>query len=195
MGIMPVEDAPVTKLQNCYEGVRYCINYLLLNIVCAAIPHPKLRAFYLRLLGATIGKNVRIEHVSFIQIQYPICNLQCGDNVFIGSSVILDLSEKIILDDFSIIGPGCTILTHQDLGDFNGNVVSKIYKSKMSPTHLKENSVICGDSTLLAGTVIGRLSVVGAKSLVKGDLPDNSLYAGNPATFIRFHGKTNTTEN
>lgn len=192
--MMPEENVTVSKMQICCDALRYCTNYLLLNVVCGAIPHPKLRAFYLKLLGATIGNNVRIEKVTFIQIQYSICNLQCGDNVFIGSNVILDLSEKIILDDFTIIGPGCTILTHQNLGDFNGNSISQIYKSKIKPVHLKKNAVICGDSTLLAGSVIGYFSVVGAKSLVKGELPDNSLFSGNPATFIRFHGNSNIKE-
>ena len=179
------------RIDTLFASLRYCINYLLLNVVACAIPHPKLRARYLSLLGASIGKNVRIENVTFIQIQYSLRNLHCGNNVFIGSRVILDLSEKIILDDFSIISPGSSVFTHQNIGDFNDNIVSGIYKSKYRPVHLKKYAVVCCDSTILAGSIIGCRSVVGAKSLINGEVPDDVLFAGVPAKLIRHHSMAN----
>lgn len=151
------------------------------------IPHPKLRSIYFRLLGATIGNNVRIEKVILIQAQNTISNLMCGNNIFIGTGVVLDLSAKIILDDYSVIGPGCSILTHQNFGEFHGNIISSIYKTKYNDVHLKKNAIIGADSTILAGSCIGENSVVGAKSLVTDDVPPNVLVAGIPAKIIRHH--------
>jgi acetyltransferase-like isoleucine patch superfamily enzyme len=168
--------------------LKYLLNYFLLNVASPAIPHPKLRAAYLRLLGASIGKNVRIEKVTFIQVQNSISNLRCGDNTFIGSCVILDLSAPITLDEYAAIAPGCTILTHQDLGEFNGNVLCTIYKTKVSGVHLNRNAVVGVDSTVLAGASLGRYSVVGAKSLVSADVPANVLVSGNPAKVVGKHG-------
>ena len=167
---------------------KYVINYFLLSVISGLIPHPKLRATYLRLLGARIGKNVRIEKVFFIQIQNSIKNLCCNNNSFIGSNVILDLSSKIILDEYAAIAPGCTILTHQDLGDFNGNILRTIYQTKYEPVHLRKNAVVGVDSTLTAGVIIGRNSVIGAKSLVNSNIPANVLASGVPAKVVGKHG-------
>ena len=40
-------------------------------------------------------------------------------------------------------------------------------------------------STILPGVTIGENSIVGAGSVVTKDVPDNSIYAGNPAGFIK----------
>lgn len=169
--------------------LRYCLNYFLLNILSPLIPHPKLRAYYLRIIGANIGKRVRIERITFIQVQNAIGNLYCRDDVFVGSGVTLDISAKLILDEHAIIASGCSILTHQDFGDFNGNVLSTVYKTKYLPVHLNRNVVIGADTTILAGVTIGPYSVVGAKSLVNRDLPEKVLAFGTPAKVHRDHGE------
>lgn len=174
--------------------IKYLANYLLLNVVSGLIPHPRLRSVYLRFLGASIGKNVRIEKVTFIQVQNSIRHLCCADNTFIGTGVILDLSAKIDLGKFAMIAPGCLILTHQDFGEFNGNVLSTIYKTKYRPVHFGRNVIIGADTTVLAGTIIGQYSVVGAKSLVVGEVPANVLVTGNPAKVVREHGHLLPTE-
>lgn len=167
---------------------KYLANYYLLNMLSDIIPHPKLRATYLRLLGATIGKNVRIERVTFFQVQHSIRNLHCADNVHIGTGVILDLSEKITIGEFVGIGPGCTILTHQNFGEYHGNILSSIYKTKYQPVNLGKHVIIGADTTILAGANIGSCSLVGAKSLVIGDIPANVLAVGAPAKIVREHG-------
>ena len=168
--------------------MKFIINYILLSVICSLLPHPKIRAIYLRLLGATIGSNVRIENVFFIQFQYSIRNLHCNDNVHIGTNTILDLSEKIFIEKYVGVGPGCTILTHQNFGEYHGNVLSTIYKTKYLPVVLSEHAIIGADTTILAGSTVGRCSLVGAKSLVNGDIPANALAFGNPARVIKDHG-------
>lgn len=149
--------------------------------MCHLILHPKLRAVWLRILGAKIGRNVRIENVNFIQIQCSISHLRCGDNVFIGSNVIIDLSEKIEIGKNSLVSPGCSLITHQDPGEFFNGPLCKIYPKKYEPIQIKENVWLGCDSTVLPGVSVGSFSVIGAKSLVKGKIPDGVLALGSPA--------------
>ncbi|MBW1833669.1 MAG: acyltransferase [Deltaproteobacteria bacterium] len=166
-------------------AVFYILKYFCLNIVCPIIPHPKLRAFYLKFLGAKIGKNVRIENIKFIQIQCSVKNFRCGDNVFIGTGVIIDLSSTISIGSNSMVGVGCIFLTHQDFGEFFDSKLSKIYPKEYSPITIMEDVVVACDSTLLPGTTIEIFTVVGAKSLVRGNLSGNAFAAGVPAKVVK----------
>ena len=165
--------------------MSYVVKYVLLNILVPLIPHPKMRSRCLRLLGAKIGCGVRIENVRFIQVQGRISNFECADGVFIGSGVTIDLSARLSIGLHSIVSPGCSLITHQDFGDFNGNAVARLYPRKYSPVTIGDNVVIGCDTTVLAGSEIEGFAVVGAKSLVRGRIPFNSLFAGAPARFIR----------
>ena len=163
----------------------YIIKYILLNILCPLIPHPKIRAGYLKFLGAEIGRNVRIENIKFIQIQCPVKNLRCGNNAFIGTGVIIDLSSTISIGSNSLVSPGCSLITHQDAGGFFESKLSKIYKKKYLPVIIKEDVWIGCDTTILPGTTIDSFTVVGAKSLVIGNLPGNAFAAGVPAKVVK----------
>ena len=167
------------------DFLKYIINYLFLNALCFFIPHPKLRACYLKVLGAKIGKNVRIENVKFIQVQFSVKNLQCADNVFIGTGVVIDLSSTITIGANSTIAPGCSLITHEDMGEFNENKLSQLYRKKYLSILIKENVFIGCDTTVLPGTTVDCLTVVGAKSLVKGHIPNKVLVAGIPAKVIK----------
>ncbi len=125
--------------------MKYILKYFLLNLIQLWLPHPKFRAIYLRRLGAQIGKNVRVERVKFIQIQHSISNLILKDYAFIGTDVIIDLSDKTIIGERSIVAPRCTLLTHQDFGYFNGNGISKIIPKKFAPLIMEEDVVISAD--------------------------------------------------
>jgi acetyltransferase-like isoleucine patch superfamily enzyme len=125
------------------------------------------------------------ENVRFIQIQGRISNLQCADDVFIGSGVTIDLSAHLSLGLHSIVSPGCSLITHQDFGDFNGNAIARLYPQKHSPITIGDDVVIGCDTTVLAGAEIESFTVIGAKSLVRGHVPGNSLFTGTPARFVR----------
>lgn len=161
--------------------LSYIIKYFLLNIISVILPHPKIRAIYLNILGAKIGNNTRIENVKFIQVQCSLKNFRCGDNVFIGTGVTIDLSAPLSIGKNSIIAPGCSLITHQDAGEFNNSILSKLYPKKYLALTIKEEVWVGADVTILPGTIIESLTVIGAKSLVSGNIPGKVLAAGIPA--------------
>ena len=50
---------------------------------------------------------------------------------------------------------------------------------------LKDNAKIYSNSVVMGKVTIGENSMVGAGSLVRKDIPDNEVWAGNPAKFIK----------
>lgn len=54
-----------------------------------------------------------------------------------------------------------------------------------SPIIIKNGAWIGAHSIILKGVTIGERSVVGAGSVVTKSIPDDQLWAGNPARFIK----------
>lgn len=122
------------------------------------------------LKSATIGKGCNICAQCFIENDVVI-----GDNVTIKNGVYL--WDGITIEDNVQIGPNVTFTN------------DKYPRAKMpyilQKTLIKRNASIGAASTILGGVTIGENSMIGAGSLVTRDIPDNELWYGNPAKFIR----------
>ena len=55
----------------------------------------------------------------------------------------------------------------------------------MAPIVIGNNVFVGMNSLILPGTTIGNNVIIGAGSVVKGVIPDNTVYAGVPARFIK----------
>ena len=53
------------------------------------------------------------------------------------------------------------------------------------PVLIRQGAFIGAHSIILKGVTIGRHSVIGAGSVVTHDVPDNEIWAGNPAVFVK----------
>src|SRR5690606_37267877 len=54
-----------------------------------------------------------------------------------------------------------------------------------SPIHLKKNVWLGYRCIICKGVTIGENSIIGAGSVVTGDIPDNVIAAGNPAKVVK----------
>jgi len=126
-------------------------------------------AFVHILSGAVIGQNCNINDHTFIENDVVI-----GNNVTVKSGVYI--WDGIRIKDNVFIGPNVTFTN--DL-----RPRSKQYPSEFLKTTLEEWASIGANSTIVAGNSIGKYAMVGAGSVVTKDIPNNTLWYGNPAVF------------
>ncbi len=111
--------------------------------------------------------------------------LEIGNNVGISNSSIT-AHKKVIIEDNVTIGNGCKIFDT----DFHP-VDPQERKNNNDKNIKKETIIICENAFLGTGVVvvkgvkIGKNSVVGANSVVIKSIPDNEIWAGNPARKIK----------
>lgn len=90
----------------------------------------------------------------------------------------------LIIGEYCKITAGCTILTH----DYSRSVLRRAYHDivgEAGMTVIGNNVFIGMHSIILMGTHIGDNVIVGAGSVVSGNIPSNVVIAGNPARVIR----------
>lgn len=121
--------------------------------------------------NAVIGRNCNINSHTFIENDVIL-----GDNVTIKCGVYLWDGLRVESDVF--VGPNVTFTNDK-------YPRSKHYPEKYQVTTLRRGSSIGANATVLGGIVIGENSMIGAGSLVTRNVPDNELWIGNPAKFIR----------
>lgn len=124
---------------------------------------PNQKAEMMRSKFYHLGKNVKLYTSSFGTEPYLI---SIEDNVTVAADV------KFINHDVSCFNMATFLNKDKKTMDKVGCIV------------LHENCFIGAYSILLPGCSIGRNSVIGAGSVVRGFVPDNEVWAGNPARFI-----------
>lgn len=116
-----------------------------------------------------------------------MCNgsIKIGNNVRISNSTLVS-RESIIVEDNVMIGGSCKIYD-TDFHSINYESRIKIpdVNIKSKRVIIKEGAFIGAHSIILKGVTIGKHSVIGAGSVVTRDVPDNEVWAGNPAKFIK----------
>lgn len=126
--------------------------------------------FVVVLPNAILGANCNICSSCFIENDVII-----GNNVTIKNGVYL--WDGITIEDNVQIGPNVTFTN------------DKYPRAKqpyiLQRTLIKRNASIGAASVILGGIIIGENSMIGAGSLVTKNIPDNELWFGNPARFIR----------
>lgn len=161
--------------------IYYTYSYInnLFNLVIDLLP-PFLRFVVFKILLGKLGKNVLIDFKVYFRY---LKKISIGDNVeinrgcqFFPSYKIK--SAKILIKDKVVIAPNVIFFgAGQNPRNIADNVAEDII--------INESVYVGGGSIIRYGVEIGKNSIIGAGSVVVGNIPPNCVYAGNPAKFVR----------
>ncbi len=132
-----------------------------------------------------LGKNV---------VLYPGATLwgdgliEIGDNVGIGSGTIIYASKNggggVKIGSNTRIAAQCYIID-MDHGMAKGELIRE-QKNTVKRIEIGSDVWIAANCTILKGSRIGDGAVLGAKSLVKGEIESNGIAVGVPAAVIKY---------
>jgi len=130
-----------------------------------------------------IGNNIYIGHNAILH-GYHKNEIYVGDHSWVGQSCYLHGAGGIEIGRAVGIGPMAKIFTSvHDTKDISLPIIYSDMEFK---------KVVIGDgcdigvgSIVLPGVEIGEGSLIGAGSVVTKDIPPYTVYAGNPARFLR----------
>lgn len=136
-----------------------------------------------------IGKNTQVWQFCVILPNAVIgenCNINCQvfieNDVLIGNNVTIkpgvQIWDGITIEDGVFIGPNVTFTNDM-------HPRSKQYPETFLRTIVKKGASIGANATILPGITIGENAMIGAGSVVLKSIPDNTVWAGNPARQIK----------
>lgn len=115
------------------------------------------------------------------------CKIVIGDNVGISQASLLSY-DLITIGNNVKIGGGTHIYTtdfHSLNPEYRCLSLEDFKHRKCASVTIKDNAFIGARCIILKGVTIGKNSIVGAGSVVTKSIPDNQIWAGNPARFIK----------
>lgn len=116
------------------------------------------------------------EHNTLTQWNWMVSNpqhLSLGRRVDIGAFCYINAHQGVILEDDCQIGSHCALISISTIDGKQGEII------------IKKNAKVGTHSTIMPGITVGENSVVGAHSFVNRSVPDNQMWYGVPARFIR----------
>jgi len=134
-------------------------------------PDTRIWQYSIVLKDAVIGSNCNICAFCFIENDVVV-----GNNVTIKNNI--SIWDGVIIEDDVHLGPSVVFtndLRHRSNKEFQ---IRKII--------IKKGASIGANSTILAGTTIGKYAMTGIGSVLTKDVPDFGLVYGNPARLRGF---------
>lgn len=165
--------------------LRYAVGQAQGGILKCGLVLPPIRAMFLRLFGAQIGKHTVLQSCTFFNIyRGGFQVLSVGPYSFVGEECLFDLAERIQFGEFVTLAERVTVLTHVNVG-YLSHPLQEYMPPRTDPVTLGSGCFIGANTTILPGVQVGECAIVGASSLVREDVPPTSVVAGVPARFIR----------
>lgn len=131
-----------------------------------------------------IGNRVRIDAQTIIIASGPV---RIGSRVHIAAFCYFEGRGGIIIEDFANISSYVGIHSVSDDpsgGSMTNPMIPERFKNlDQGEIVVGRHSIIYTKATLLPGACVGEGAVIGAYSLVKGDIPPWTIFAGVPARY------------
>lgn len=118
-----------------------------------------------------LGKKLNIPQRSIIGVRENAI-VEIGEGTFINNNCQIIAHKKIVIGKDTCIGPNTVIVDHDHIFDKNG-VDKKKFKS--NDIIIGSNVWIGANCVILKGTNIGDNCVIGACTILSGEIPNNSI--------------------
>jgi UDP-2-acetamido-3-amino-2,3-dideoxy-glucuronate N-acetyltransferase len=129
-------------------------------------PETQVWQYSIILPKAKIGNRCNINAFCFIENDVVI-----GNNVTVKCGV--SIWDGITIEDDVHIGPNVS---------FTNDLYPRSKHSfNISRTEIKRGASLGANTTIVAGVIIGEFALIGAGSVVTKNIPNNTLWVGNPA--------------
>lgn len=140
------------------------------------MPHIAVGAGVLALPGCWIA----VEEVAW-GAQEPV--LSIGDRVGIRPYVTISASERIVIEDDVVIAAYSSLIdSDHTYAAGRPNIMAN--PTVTAPIHVGRGTWIAERVAVLRGARIGRCCIIGANSVVRGEIPDFSIAVGAPARVV-----------
>jgi len=140
----------------------------------------KWRPAALRFMGAQVAPGVKVSNrIKVLGARHLVIE----DSVAIANSVILDARGGLTIKRGALVGFESVLISYTHAWPDPSRPVHK-QGTVSAPIVLGQNTWIGARVIVLPGTTIGDSTVVGAASVVSGDIEPMSVASGNPARVI-----------
>jgi acetyltransferase-like isoleucine patch superfamily enzyme len=136
-----------------------------------------------------LGTNIRISGlINIAASSKGSPTLVIGDGVFIGHGTSFAVATRISVGKYASIAGGCYIADTE--GHSHYNPQKPIWEvpageSDVAPVTIEDGVQISRNVMILKGVTVGARSVIGAGSVVRSDIPPDSIVMGNPARVVK----------
>jgi acetyltransferase-like isoleucine patch superfamily enzyme len=142
----------------------------------------KIKGRFLKIMGATIGKNPVIYQGVWIDNPRKII---LGDNVDLSKDVTITTSGEVIIGDNVLIGYGSKILSANHIIPKEKSLPIRLSGHELKQVIIEDDVWICSNVVVIPGVKIGKGSVIAAGAVVTKDVPPYCIYGGVPAKLIK----------
>lgn len=172
------QSSPYQSPWSCGTQLRIAVWQFCWTVFCRWTPKPfnPWRLFVLRVFGASIEGTPFVHQRAKIQIPW---NITLKHRACLGDGANAYSLGKIIL------GEGCTVAQEAYLCAGTHDFENPSLPLLVGEISVGSNAFVGARSFLLPNVTIGEQAIVGACSVVTGDIEAKSVVAGNPARRIR----------
>ena len=160
-----------------FAEIKYvCLKVLHMNKFSGKFPaimSPLTEITLEKYASLQIGSKLKMHNGSKIRVRKK-ANVKIGKNFAMSNGCVLTAYESIQIGNDVMLGPNVLIYDQDHDYDVEGGVKAMSFKT--APITIGNNVWIAANSIVLRGSVIGDNVVVAAGSIVKGTIPDNTLY-------------------
>lgn len=134
-----------------------------------------------------LGNHISIMASKDHKVRFSVwTNHDDAEGIFVGDACLISPGVRISAAKRISIGNSCMIASGAYITDSDWHgLYNRVETGTANPVTLEENVWLGDNAMVCKGVTIGKNSIIGARSVVLHDIPENVVAAGNPAKPIR----------